>query len=348
VGPSDGTDRLAGVILGTAVGDALGLPRENLSPRRARRLFGPPPLRHRFVLGRGMTSDDTEHTCLVAQALLRQPRDAQRFARSLAWGLRWWLLGLPAGTGRATLRATLKLWLGFPPARSGVFSAGNGPAMRSALLGVCLGHDLDRLRDFVRVSTRLTHTDPRAERGALLVALAVHHGPSGFFARAREVAEGDTELAGLLTRMEEHLARGSTAAELADALGLSRGVTGYIYHSGTLALYGWLRHPDDFRAAVEEVIDLGGDADSTGAIAGAVSGACLGAEAIPEEWVRGLWEWPRSVAWMRALAGRLAEASPEGQGRGALPLFWPGLLPRNLLFLGLVLLHVGRRVLPPY
>jgi hypothetical protein len=54
---------------------------------------------------------------------------------------------------------------------------------------------------------------------------------------------------------------------------------------------------------------------------------------------------------MRALAARLAEQFP-GQGpevrRGALPLFWPGLLPRNLLFLGLVLAHGFRRVLPPY
>src|SRR5262245_19305467 len=154
----DRADLIAGVVLGTAVGDALGLPREGLSPRRARRLYGGPPLRHRFLLGRGMTSDDTEHTCLLAQALLRHADDPARFARSLAWGLRGWLLCLPAGVGRATLRSCLKLWLGFPPARSGVWSAGNGPAMRSALLGVCLGDDPDRLRSFVRASTRLTHT----------------------------------------------------------------------------------------------------------------------------------------------------------------------------------------------
>src|SRR5262245_13547063 len=94
-------DVLAGVLLGTAVGDALGLPREGLSPRRAPRLYGAPPLRHRFLFGRGMTSDDTEHTCLVAQALLRHPDDVSRFARSLGWGLRWWFAGVPAGIGLA-------------------------------------------------------------------------------------------------------------------------------------------------------------------------------------------------------------------------------------------------------
>src|SRR5437764_6764618 len=122
---------MAGVIFGTAVGDALGLPREGLSRRRARKLFGDPPLRLHFLFGRGMVSDDTEHTCMTGQALLRAPDDAGAFARSLAWRLRFWLLGLPAGTGRATLRAVLKLWLGFSPRHSGVWSAGNGPALRA-------------------------------------------------------------------------------------------------------------------------------------------------------------------------------------------------------------------------
>src|SRR5262249_57883228 len=98
-------DQIVGVILGTAVGDALGLPREGLSRRRARKLFGGPPLRHRFLFGHGMVSDDTEHTCMTAQALLRAPEDVDAFARSLAWRLRFWLLGLPAATGWATLRA---------------------------------------------------------------------------------------------------------------------------------------------------------------------------------------------------------------------------------------------------
>ena len=357
----DRTDQLAGVLLGTAVGDALGLPREGLSRRRARRLFGDPPLRHRFLPGRGMVSDDTEHACMTGQALLRAPADAGAFARSLAWRLRLWLLGLPAGTGRATLRAVVKLWLGFPPTRSGVWSAGNGPAMRAPALGVCLGHDPDRLRAYVRASTRLTHTDPRAERGALLVALAAHHGaargPHGvqgaaFLRAAREaLPEADEELLGLLGRLEEHLGRGAPAVELADALGLHRGVSGYSYHTVPLALYCWLRHPAGFRRAVEEVIALGGDADSTGAIVGGIAGATVGAGGIPAEWLEGLWEWPRSVAWMRRLAGRLARQFPAGEvpvRQEPLPLFWPGLLPRNVLFLSVVLAHGFRRLLPPY
>jgi ADP-ribosylglycohydrolase len=358
---SDRADRLGGALLGTAVGDALGLPREGLSRRRAQRLFGDPPLRHRFLFGRGMISDDTEHSCMLGQALLRSPKDADSFARSLAWRLRWWLLALPAGVGSATARAILKLWLGFSPTRSGVWSAGNGPAMRAPLLGVCLGEDPEQLRGYVRASARLTHTDPKAERGAFLAALAAHHGcmhgPQGvrsgtFLREARQaLPDLDDTLRGLLDQIENHLSRGATAAELADSLRLQRGVSGYVYHTVPMALYCWLRHPNDFRQAVEEVIALGGDADSTGAIVGGIAGATVGAAGIPEEWLRGLFEWPRSVAWMRSLADRLAKQFPRdgtADNQKPLPLFWPAILPRNLLFLSIVLLHGFRRLLPPY
>jgi ADP-ribosylglycohydrolase len=358
---SDRIDKIAGAILGTAVGDALGLPREGLSRRRAKRIYGDPPLRYHFVLGHGMFSDDTEHTCMTGQALLRAPDDPDAFARSLAWRLRFWLLGLPAGTGRATLRAVLKLWLGFPPTRSGVWSAGNGPAMRAPILGVCLGHDRDRLRAYIRASTRLTHTDPRAERGAFLVALAARHGasrgPQGirgedFLAEAREaLTDADDELRSLLDKLQEYLGRNAGAADFADALGLHRGVSGYAYHTVPLALYCWLRHPGDYRGVVEDVITLGGDADSTGAIVGGIAGATLGARGIPQDLLAGLWEWPCSVGWMRSLAQRLAAQFPvEGTAAnpGPAPRFWPGLLPRNLLFLIVVLAHGLRRLLPPY
>jgi ADP-ribosylglycohydrolase len=127
-------EAFAGALLGTAVGDALGLPAEGMSRQRIQRRWHS-QWRHRFLFGRGMVSDDTEHTLFVAQALLAHPNDPAAFQRCLAWKLRLWLLGLPAGIGFVTLRAILKLWLGFPPTRSGVHSAGNGPAMRSGIIG---------------------------------------------------------------------------------------------------------------------------------------------------------------------------------------------------------------------
>src|SRR5436305_2051528 len=104
-------DALVGCLLGTAVGDAVGLWCEGLSPRRQRRLHA--DVGHHFLGCRGMVSDDTEHACMTAQALIVSAGDERRFLRSLGWRLRFWLLGLPAGIGRATLRAILKLWVGF-------------------------------------------------------------------------------------------------------------------------------------------------------------------------------------------------------------------------------------------
>lgn len=358
---NDHADKLAGVILGTAVGDALGVPYENLSRRRLRRLTCDKPLEHRFALGRGMVSDDTEHTCMLGQALLRAPDDPDGFARSLGWRLRFWLLRLPAGIGRATLRSIVKLWFGFPPSRSGVYSAGNGPAMRAALLGACLGDDPQKLRAYVRASTRLTHTDPRAEHGALLIALAAWQGatcglqgiaPLAALEDLRsQLNDADDELLGLLGKMEDHLKREATAEELADTLGLHTGVSGYMYHTVPIALYCWLRNSGDFRPAVEEVIRLGGDVDTTGAIVGGLAGATVGARGIPVEWVDGLIEWPQSVTWMRSLAERLAArfGKERTAASGRSPwYFWPGTIPRNLCFLVLVLGHACRRLLPPY
>lgn len=345
-------DRLRGVLLGTAVGDALGLPREGLSPRRAARLQGGAPLRHRFFLGRGALSDDTEHAAMTAQALLAAPDDPARFARSLSFRLRGWLLALPPAVGWGTLRGIIKLWLGFPPSRSGVLSAGNGAVMRAPLLGAALAHRPALLGPMVRASSRLTHRDLRAEEGALLIALAAAH-----------AARGPVDPPALLAELGAAVTEPSLRAALADVAGaLSRGeppasrippegVSGFVLHTVPAVLHVWLRSPTDFRRCVEETILLGGDADTTGAIVGGLAGAAAGAGAIPAEWLAGLTDWPRSRGWLSSLGGRLATrfpASGEGAEAAPLPLFWPALLPRNLLFLGVVLGHGFRRLLPPY
>jgi ADP-ribosyl-[dinitrogen reductase] hydrolase len=355
---TDRRDKLAGVLLGAAVGDALGLPREGLSRRRAARLYGSGPLRHRFLLGHGMVSDDAEHACMTAQALLAAGDNETRFARSLAWRLRGWLASMPPGVGWGTLRAIVKLWLGFPPAWSGVVSAGNGPAMRAPILGAYLARTPEHIAPLVRASTRLTHRDPRAEEGALAIALAaayaVERRPNEIDAAAllEEIRGRMTvePLRDALDTVAEHLARGAPAAELADALGAGRGVTGFMLHTVPAALFCWLASPGDIRRCVEEVIRLGGDADSTGAIVGALAGATAGAGAIPESWLSGIVEWPRSIAWMRRLADRLADRLLEDQpsSGGPLPLFWPALPVRNLFFLVVALTHGFRRLLPPY
>ena len=350
-------DRLAGILLGTAVGDALGLPAEGLSPSRRRRLM-PGPWRHRLLLGRGMLSDDSEHTLFVAQSLLKYPADPEAFQRRLAWHLRWWFAGLPAGIGLATARACMKLWLGFPPSCSGVFSAGNGPAMRSALIGGYFHDDLAAMETFVQAATRLTHTDPKAQIGAMavarLAAWAVEHGATQIpqFAlivdMLRRLAPDDREWTALLDAMGAAFMDRVAVEEFAAKLDLERGVGGYIYHTVPVAVYAWLRHYGDFRATLEAVLDCGGDTDTVGAITGALAGATVGIQGIPEPWIRGIVDWPRSIGLLRRVGDRLAQQRQAGVPLGEVGYFWPAVLPRNLLFLLVVLLHGIRRLAPPY
>jgi ADP-ribosyl-[dinitrogen reductase] hydrolase len=302
-----------------------------------------------------MVSDDTEHTCMAAQALVASGGEVTVFVKDFARRLRYWLLGLPAGAGRATLRACLKLWIGYSPERSGVFSAGNGPAMRAAVLGAAVD-DPGRLRDLVRASSRVTHTDPRAEAGALAVALAAWHARRGqppdgaaYLAALASHAPPSTEsLVDLARRAENSAAAGESTAAFADSLGLSRGVSGYVMHTVPVALHAWLRHPADYRAAVMAAAACGGDADTTAAIVGGIVGAAVGRAGIPGDWLAGVREWPRTVAWMHRLGRQLAHVMATSRPARPPRLSAVGLLGRNLLFLLVVLAHGFRRLLPPY
>lgn len=346
---------IVGSILGTAVADAIGLPYEGLSRTRAARMLGP-PTRYRFGFGRGMVSDDTEHTCMVAESLIASGGNVDAFARQFARRLRWWVLMLPAGIGFATLRATLKLWLGFSPQNSGVFSAGNGPAMRSALLGAAID-DLPRMRALVAASTRLTHTDPRAEVGAMIVAYAA------WSARRSASVDGHayvSELRELLTEpgSESFLARidrvvasveaGQSTQAFAEAEGMANGISGFVEHTVPAAIHAWLRNQQDYRGGVMEMIACGGDADTTAAIVGGIIGTSVGKDGIPREWLRGLADWPRTVTWMEGLGYRLASVVESRQPERPPRLPLSGLLLRNLVFLLAVLFHGFRRLAPPY
>ena len=351
------TFRLRGLLVGAAVGDALGLPAEGLSRRRAQRLY-PGQWRHRLAFGRGMVSDDTEHTIFVAQSLLRHPDSPERFARRLGWCLRGWLLSLPAGIGFATLRAILKLWLGFSPRRSGVWSAGNGPAMRVAVIGAFFAADPQRRAAYVAASTRLTHTDPKALIGASAIAelaawivrdrLTQPPSLEAFIALLRARGSDDRGWQSLIDAIDHAARENRTVAELADRLGLGKGVTGYIYHTVPIAAYAWFRHGDDYRQALTAALDCGGDTDTVGAIVGALAGAMVGEPGIPEAWHAGVADWPRSLPLLRTLAERLAAVAASGQPAAPVHYFWPAIPARNLAFLLIVLAHGFRRLLPPY
>ena len=345
---------IVGCILGTAVGDALGLPYEGLPRRRAALMLGPPD-RYRFFFGRGMISDDTEHTCMVAQSLIESGSNIDVFVKRFAQRLRWWLLGLPAGVGKATAISCVKLWLSYPCEKSGVYSAGNGPAMRAAIFGAAIDNEELMIR-FVRASSCLTHRDPKAGIGAIAVALAARESRQNatidakrwLDALQRVLGDEHDELLKLSRRAISSVEAGESTQDFCCSIGQSRGISGYTYDTVPVCIHAWLSHPRDLERALTAIIECGGDADTTAAIVGGIVGSGVGENGIPAELTQGLFEWPRSVRWMERLGGDLADTmatetarkSPRGN-----PL---GVLLRNVLFLSIVLFHGFRRLAPPY
>lgn len=330
-------DRIEGCLLGMAAGDALGLPREGMSARRAQRLFGAAPLRHMLWPGHGMVSDDTEHAALTLCALRRSGLEPDRFVQQLAWGLRGWILSVPAGVGLATLRACGKLLLGWSGRRSGVWSAGNGPCMRAPIIGVMVQDQAQR-RALVDVSTTVTHTDERALEGAQLVADVAACGiRSPTWLRERAASLQGAELRTRVELAAAMLESGASASEFAHEIGCTGRVSGYVNATVPVALFCLFRHPTDFRAAVESVILLGGDTDTTAAIVGGLAGATLGRSAIPAEWLAGVCGPVFTASGLTDLTRRPNPRLP-----------WLPRLFRNGLLASVVLAHVFRRLLPPY
>jgi ADP-ribosyl-[dinitrogen reductase] hydrolase len=144
------------------------------------------------------------------------------------------------------------------------------------------------------------------------------------------------------------LAAGEDVPAFARRLGLTRGVSGYMYHTAPVALFAWLRHGADYRACLEGVVAAGGDTDSVGAMAGALSGALAGEAGLPADWLAGYAEFPRHPAILRRLADAVARVRETGAPQPPVAYCWPAVAPRNLLFLLAVLAHGFRRLLPPY
>ena len=345
-------DAYIGCLLGTAVGDALGLPYEGLSARRAMKLF-PDTSRHNLLFGKGMVSDDTEHACFVAQAIIRAGGDVGVFRQQLARSLRWWLLGLPAGVGFATLRAITRLWVGFSPQNSGVFSAGNGPAMRSPILGVAYGHDPAKLKQFVKASTEITHSDPKAYYAALAVALAAYQSATHGAASADRflpalsdlLTEDDAEeLHDLLQHAARAAANNESVADFATDIGSKNGISGYSYETVPCVLQVWFGNSQDLAKGLQDIIKAGGDTDTAGAIYGGIVGAGVGKSGIPASWRSNIVEWPRSIRWIERLGEALAE-NEQSPATKCPRYFVAGIVLRNLVFLLTVLAHGLRRLI---
>jgi ADP-ribosyl-[dinitrogen reductase] hydrolase len=168
IGPDDpvsgdttgfGADRVAGALLGTALGDALGLPCEGMSVRSINKRFGTVD-RFRILGKTGFVSDDTEQTALIAQSLARHPDNLEACVRAFRRSLLGWFCRLPWGIGLATVRSCFRISLRRSP--SGVMSAGNGAAMRAAVVGVFFHDRPEQRQTFGRslARSRIATTGP--------------------------------------------------------------------------------------------------------------------------------------------------------------------------------------------
>lgn len=326
------THALYGSLLGQAIGDAYGLPFENLSPRRMVKFGVPTSFMLVPVIQGAMVSDDTEHAVMTVQAYIRSGGEIDSFERALKRRLMLWFLSLPAGVGLATARSIIKMFLGVK--HSGVFSAGNGAAMRASVLGV-LCDDIEKLKQFVAVSSRLTHTDPKAEQGALTIALLAwaecrYHHLSGEQIWSFVQSHVDSELVALVGQPTH----------------FPKGVSGYMYHTVPAVVQTWQTYRHRPVQGMQALLAMGGDTDTTCAIFGGITGVC---HADKLQQLQGVWCEPKlKPSFFFCLAGQAAQVYDSGTPQR--PARFGGVITfiRNLLFLLLVLLHGFRRLLPPY
>lgn len=307
--------RFVGCALGSAVGDALGMPVEALPPDRLLAQFGvvrdflPSDQRLAFPLAAGQWTDDTQLSLDTLHSLVELGRVdgadlAQRFASWHDGDLRF--------SGYTVTQVVRRLRSGIPWHKAGLGSdhcQGNGAAMRTAPVGLLDALRPDRLGDDARLASSVTHTHPEPVAGGMAVAWLVARAVTGQLDPATAVEElaewlGPCKVTENLLRLREWEAVDTQA-------GLLRiGTTGWVVHTVPAALYCWLRTPDDFEQTLIEAVMGGNDADTTGAVAGAISGAYNGVEAIPERWREPV-ERGEEIA---GLAERLCEMALAGAG----------------------------------
>ncbi|MFB9730860.1 ADP-ribosylglycohydrolase family protein [Ornithinimicrobium kibberense] len=327
-------DRTAGVLLGQACGDALGVPYEfgtaRLDPTSGPRMAG-------GGLGGyapGEWSDDTQMAVAVAQVAATGADLAgdDGLEQVAAGFLRWHAHG-PADIGVQT-RQILADRPHHPSDRDHVAlrelaadlhrrtgrTAGNGALMRTSVVGLTRLDDREATAGAARAVATLTHADPVAGDSCVLWSEAVR----------RAVLDGVLDVAAGLDllptdrrtwwaeRLEEAQTRPPETFAgngwTATALQASWSAIWHTREVGT--------GPDHVVAALHRAVGIGHDTDTVAAIAGGLLGARYGASALPFAWTREVHGWPGLRS--RGLVS-LAVRTAAGGGRGAQG--WPG-VPR--------------------
>jgi ADP-ribosyl-[dinitrogen reductase] hydrolase len=298
-------NRVAGVAVGAAVGDALGMPLE----------FGPArpvdKLVREMLPGRipaGSFTDDTEMVLALAESLLtHRPLNPEDLARRFVT----WIESQPSDIGIHTAAVLWRIADGEPweSAAAAVQahnpgSAGNGSVMRCWPVALARWNDLDSLLADSILQSQVTHPHAECSAGSAFVNATIYHLLHGLAPEAAVArALGDAPVPEILRAVIE-------AAPSKDRRDLSN--SGWVRHTLESAVWGLLTM-DTFEDAVVNVVNLGSDADTAGAVVGALAGAAYGLDAIPQRWRAALHgEFPLGSGriWHTAdlitLAGQLA------------------------------------------
>ncbi|MEU6483929.1 ADP-ribosylglycohydrolase family protein [Streptomyces sp. NPDC046887] len=311
--------RGAGVVVGAAVGDALGGPFE----------FGPAgAFSARFpqvgcggeMAGGGgwdpgEATDDTQMAVLVGESLLeRGGLDlADVFGR-----FRRWAVAEPKDIGLQT-EDVLTSGLEWDRAAAEHFrvnrrAAGNGALMRASTSAVWFaGRGREATMDAARRISALTHGDPAAWEGTAI-----------FHELVRVALEGGDPLAALPEVLgsvqPEHRERYAVVLAADWHPDLATEFNGAVWPCLGSAVWA-LRTTDGFEEAVRAAVDLGGDTDTVAAVTGGLAGACYGLEAVPGRWTEPLHVplpgWGERVLGVEQLVGlarRLEAGVGEGEG----------------------------------
>jgi len=300
-------DRIVGMVLGLAAGDALGGPVEFMSKQQILIKHGvvKDPIGGGWLgLRPGQWTDETEMALLLLESVIEKGTfDAQDAARRYLT----WFRANPVSIGNSVRAALALLDAGTPlgdasrQAREGVGGASdNGALGRGVPLAALLWNDPRALLLASRDEVRITHWDPLAESGSALLHLILSRILAGAKTKAEAVREADeiladndldlyNPLADVTGRPETSLATTSTVNDT-----LETAIWCFLYREGV-------------EAALVTAVNLGGDTDSIAAVAGALCGAWYGEGGIPQRWLGALQDRNR----IRMRARKLAQLAPK-------------------------------------
>lgn len=306
--PSTGPfDAAYGALLGLAIGDAIGMPTQSMSPTEIAEDYGSirgfvaAGARQRIAHGMpaGTITDDTEQTLLLARLLVDGAGvlDQQEFARALiVWEHAMEAKGSLDLLGPSTKAAVQRILDGVPVSEAGRYGATNGAAMRITPVGIATSaDDLEGFLDAVVAASAVTHNTTIGIAAAAAVGAAVSVGVAG--GDQADAIAAAIAAARLGERRGNWTAGGSIAARTSWAADVLRRCapserprllrdligTSVASQESVVAALALVAASDDPWQTLTLAAELGGDTDTIAAMAGAVLGAVHGSQAWPQD-----------------------------------------------------------------